>query len=104
MNRSAIVFVTVFLLMVVGKSVEAGDAAAGKAKAATCGGCHGANGVSQAPMYPNLAGQKQEYLAKAITAYKSGSRNDPSMKAMVSALSDEDIQNVAAYYAGLSCK
>ncbi len=85
-------------------SVLAGDAAAGKAKSAMCAGCHGSNGVSAAPNYPNLAGQKAQYLAKSIKDYKSGARNDPSMKAMVGALSDADIDNLAAYFAAQSCK
>jgi cytochrome c553 len=76
----------------------AGDAAAGKAKSMSCAGCHGATGVSQVPIYPNLAGQKEAYLVKAIKAYKNGDRADPTMKAMVAALSDADIDNLAAYY------
>ncbi|HIA08543.1 MAG TPA: cytochrome c [Chromatiaceae bacterium] len=89
------------ILSVMSGAVMAGDAAAGKGKAAMCAGCHGANGVSIAPMYPNLAGQKEAYLAKAINDYKSGARNDPTMKAMVGSLSDADIANLAAYFAEL---
>ena len=76
----------------------AGDAAAGKAKAGACAGCHGANGVSAVPTYPNLAGQKETYLIKAIKDYKSGARADATMKAMVGGLSDADIANLAAFY------
>jgi len=79
----------------------AGDAAAGKAKSATCAGCHGANGISAVPTYPNLAGQKEAYLAKQITDYKSGARKNATMNAMVAGLTDADIANLAAYYAGL---
>ncbi|MCB1865109.1 MAG: c-type cytochrome [Chromatiales bacterium] len=82
-------------------SAFAGDAAAGKAKAAACAGCHGATGISAVPTYPNLAGQKEAYLVKAINDYKSGARSDATMKAMVGALSDADVANLAAYYAGL---
>jgi cytochrome c553 len=82
-------------------SVFAADAEAGKAKAASCGGCHGADGVSMVPTYPNLKGQKEAYLVKAMTDYKTGTRPDATMKAMVGALSDEDIANIAAHYAGL---
>lgn len=81
--------------------VIAGDTAAGKAKSATCAGCHGAAGMSAIPTYPNLAGQKEAYLAKQIKDFKSGARKDPSMNAMVAALTDADIANLAAYYAGL---
>ena len=49
----------------------AGDAAAGKAKAAMCAACHGANGISIAPMYPNLAGQKEAYLVKQLKDFKA---------------------------------
>jgi Cytochrome c553 len=77
----------------------AGDAAAGKVKAAQCAACHGAAGISPMGIYPNLAGQKEQYLVKQIKAFRDGERKDPSMKAMVSALSDADIANLAAYYA-----
>jgi len=79
----------------------AGDIAAGKAKAATCGACHGAAGISAVPMYPNLAGQKEQYLVKQMKDFKSGARKDPVMGAMAMPLSDADIANLAAYYASL---
>ena len=82
-------------------AIAGGDAVAGKAKSATCAGCHGAAGISAIPMYPNLAGQKETYLAKQIKDFKSGARKDPTMNAMVAALSDADVANIAAYYAGL---
>ena len=105
MKNTAIMSAITLLMLSIGTSAQAGgDAAAGKAKAATCAGCHGATGISQMPLYPNLAGQKQDYLAKSITAYKDGTRNDPTMKAMVSALSDADIQNLSAYFSSLGCK
>ena len=78
-----------------------GDAAAGKAKAATCAGCHGAAGISAIPTYPNLAGQKEAYLAAQMTAFKDGSRKNATMNAMAAPLSDADIANLAAYYASL---
>lgn len=79
----------------------AADAAAGKAKSATCNACHGANGISAMPIYPNLAGQKEAYLVKQMKAFKDGSRKDPTMNAMAKPLSDADIANLAAYYAGM---
>jgi cytochrome c553 len=81
--------------------VFAGDAAAGKGKSMVCAACHGAEGVSAIPIYPNLAGQKEAYLAKQLKAFKSGTRDDPTMKGMSAALSDEDIADLAAYYASL---
>jgi cytochrome c553 len=79
----------------------AGDAAAGKGKSMMCAACHGAAGISAVPMYPNLAGQKAMYLTKQLKDFKSGKRNDPTMKGMVAALSDADMANLAAYYASL---
>ena len=82
-------------------SASAADIEAGKAKAASCAGCHGADGIAVNPAYPNLAGQNAQYLVAAIKAYKDGTRNNPVMGALVKALSDEDIENIAAYYQSL---
>jgi cytochrome c553 len=79
----------------------AADAEAGKAKSATCVACHGANGVSNNDLWPNLAGQKAGYLAKQMRDFRDGKRNDPLMSAMAKPLSDADIDNLAAYYASL---
>ncbi len=81
--------------------VFAGDAAAGKTKAGICAACHGPTGISAIPMYPNLAGQKEAYLAKQLKDFKSGARKDPVMAPMAMGLSDEDVANIAAYYAGM---
>ena len=80
-------------------SATAGDAAAGKAKAAMCAACHGANGISMIEAYPNLAGQKEAYLVKQLKAFKNGTRKDPVMAPMAMPLSDADMENLAAYYA-----
>ena len=82
-------------------AIAGGDAAAGKAKAASCAGCHGAQGISAMPLYPNLAGQKEAYLVKQLKAFKDKSRKDPTMNAMVAPLSDADMANIAAFYAGM---
>lgn len=79
----------------------AGDAEAGKAKSATCAGCHGPQGISKMPISPNLAGQKEAYFVKTMKDYRDGKRNDPMMGPAVNGLSDEDFANLAAYYAGL---
>ena len=79
----------------------AGDAAAGKAKSATCVACHGANGISTNDLWPNLAGQKEGYLVKQIKAFRDGQRSDPMMAPMVASLSDADIEDLAAYFASL---
>ncbi|TKB45576.1 c-type cytochrome [Thalassotalea mangrovi] len=79
----------------------AADIEAGKAKAAVCAACHGANGISAVPMYPNLAGQKEAYIAKQLKDFKAGTRKDPVMAPMAMPLTDEDIANLAAYFASL---
>jgi cytochrome c553 len=81
----------------------AGDAAAGKTKAAGCAGCHGANGEGVKPN-PPLAGKSEAELVQALKDYKSGKRVNPIMKAMATPLSDSDMANVAAYYASLKAK
>lgn len=83
-------------------SAMAGDVAAGKAKAAMCAGCHGAEGIATIPQYPNLAGQNAAYLVEAMKAYKNKKRSGgqaPMMYGMTAALSDADIENLAAFYA-----
>ena len=90
-----------FLLSTLACASFAGDAAAGKAKSVTCAGCHGANGISNNPMWPNLAGQKQAYLASALQMYRDGRRKNAMMSAMAKNLTDADIANLAAYYTSL---
>jgi cytochrome c553 len=81
-----------------------GDAVAGKTIAAACAGCHGAAGVGGNVSGPSLAGQKAAYLADALKSYKTGGRADPVMTAMVKDLGDSDLENLAAYFAGSTCK
>lgn len=80
-------------------ALAAGDAAAGQAKSAMCGACHGADGNSASADFPKLAGQNAGYLYKQLAEFKSGARVNPTMQGMVAALSDEDMQNLAAYFA-----
>jgi cytochrome c553 len=80
------------------------DIVAGKKVSATCAGCHGAEGVSATAMFPNIACQKQPYLAGALTDFQSGKRVNPVMGGIAKGLSAADIQNVAAYFSGISCK
>ncbi len=86
------------------KVAQAGSAAAGKANAESCASCHGSSGTSSNPVWPNLAGQQQAYLVNALKAYKTGTRQDPMMTGLAKGLSGTDINNLAAYYARLSCK
>ena len=101
MKKLVSVITLAVLLGVSGIVLAAGDAAAGKAKAATCAGCHGANGISNNPMWPNLKGQKEGYLIKQLKAFRDGTRTDPMMSPMAKPLTDADIDNVAAYYSSL---
>lgn len=78
-----------------------GDIAAGKEKAVVCQACHGADGNAVDPQYPRLAGQYRDYIARALHEYKSGGRKNPIMAGFATPLSDEDIQNLAAYFASL---
>ena len=78
---------------------HAGDAAAGKTKAVVCSACHGIDGNSINPLWPNLAGQHAAYLAKQMKAFRSGERKDPVMAPMATPLSDADIDDLAAFYA-----
>ena len=96
------VFILLILLLFTVPSY-AGDAEAGKAKSVTCAACHGGAGISPTGTWPNLAGQKEEYLVAQITAFRDGARENAQMAPMVSGLSDEDIANLAAYYSSLSC-
>ena len=70
----------------------------------TCSACHGATGQSIAPIYPNLAGQGQRYLATQMQDIKSNKRVVPEMTAFVSNLTDAEIQGLAAFYAGQTAK
>lgn len=79
--------------------VMAADIAAGEKKAAVCLACHGKDGHAAIKTYPNLAGQNPEYLVVALKGYRDGSRLDPIMVPMAKALSDTDMENIAAYFA-----
>lgn len=96
-----VLMVLAMLALFISVDSMAADAAAGKAKAAQCAACHGANGISPMGLYPNLAGQKEQYTVKQINDFRSGARKDPTMQAMVAALTDDDIANLAAYYASI---
>jgi cytochrome c553 len=79
----------------------AADMAAAKAKAGQCFVCHGPDGVAKVPDAPNLAGQNEGYLVKALKDYKSGKRENEMMNAMAKNLSDQDIALVAAYFSSI---
>lgn len=99
MKKLVIVILPIFLSSIAPQFLFAqGDAAAGQAKSALCATCHGADGNSQLSINPKLAGQNASYLVKQLMDYKSGARANPTMTAMVAALTDQDIHDIAAWY------
>lgn len=96
------VFAAIFSLsaaLVAAPAGAAGDAAAGKAKAAACASCHGADGNSANPEWPKLAGQHDKYLAKQLANFKAGDRKNAMMAPMAMGLSEQDMADIAAYFA-----
>ena len=83
------------------ESLVDGSAEAGKARALTCTACHGPEGNSASPMWPNIAGQNAPYLLAQLKAFKDGSRSDPLMSSQAMMLSDEDMANLAVYFESL---
>ena len=83
-----------------GPALAAGTAEAGQAKAVTCSACHGMDGNSLDPEWPSLAGQHENYLVKALQSFKSGTRQNVLMSSMAMPLTDQDMADLAAYFAG----
>ena len=79
-------------------ALASGDSIAGKAKSASCVACHGADGNSAIAVNPKLAGQHAQYIAKQLLQYKSGERVNAVMQGMAANLSDQDIEDIAAYF------
>jgi cytochrome c553 len=105
MAKTSVTMVVVFWLLAgVGGVHAAGDAETGKAKSATCVACHGADGNSINPEWPSLAGQVPEYLVKQLQDFKSGARQNAVMAGMAAPLSEQDMQDLAAYYANQTLK
>ena len=103
-NKKIMRLLLVSSMAVMSSSLLAGDIAAGKAKATVCAACHGANGIATIKTYPSLAGQNSAYLVSALKAYKTKQRSGGMasvMQAQAAALSDVDMQNLAAYYESL---
>ncbi len=103
----AVVSATVLACVGSGNLIAAGDAGAGAGKAAVCAGCHGVDGNSVVPLYPKIAGQHAIYLASSLKAYQSQERkggNAALMYALVANLSDQDIADLAAYFAAQTPK
>ncbi len=82
-----------------GSAKDNDQIARGKEKATVCAACHGATGISALPNWPILAGQHEDYLRQALSQYKLGTRTDPVMAGQVTALTEDDIKDLAAYFA-----
>jgi len=96
--------ITAFLLgvsLVLGaNTVSAGDPERGENKAGTCAGCHGSGGHSNNPsMFPSIAGMEEDKMIELLTAYREGELQDSMMNGQAANLSDQDIRDLAAYYA-----
>ena len=89
------------LLLAGGNAGHAGDVKAGAAKAMMCQACHGLDGLSKGPDSPNIAGQIEPYLVVQLQAFKTGVRKNDAMSAVTPALSDKDIEDLAAYFSAI---
>lgn len=98
MRKLPVIAATCALLGFMTTALAAGDAAAGKQKAAACVACHGADGNSANGEWPKLAGQNVKYLVKQLHEFKAGDRANPIMSGMAAPLSDQDMVDLAAYY------
>jgi cytochrome c553 len=80
----------------------AGNPSLGQQKSTVCATCHGATGIAVQPIYPNLAGQHEDYLVMSLKAFRDGGRENAIMSGFATALSDKDIEDLAAWYASQS--
>ncbi|MDG2107122.1 MAG: c-type cytochrome [Woeseiaceae bacterium] len=98
----AIVSLVLMSATIQAESLIEGTINAGKQRAVTCVACHGPEGNSSIPMWPNIAGQNAPYILSQLQAYKDGSRRNPLMSSQAMMLSDTDMANLAVYYESLS--
>ena len=92
----------VFMALCSGTLLANGTPEAGMAKSATCEACHGKDGRGIDPSYPVLAGQYESYLIKALSDYRAGRRTNPIMAGMAAPLTNQDIEDLASWYASMS--
>ncbi|WP_249167160.1 cytochrome c [Bradyrhizobium sp. JYMT SZCCT0428] len=92
------------LLVAGGRPSHAGDVKAGSAKAMMCQACHGLDGLSKTPDAPNIAGQIEPYLVAQLQAFKIGLRKNDAMSVVTPPLSDQDIEDLAAYFSAIEIK
>ncbi len=92
------IMLSVALMIGFGSAHAAGSIEAGSTKAKACQVCHGRGGHSTKETYPVLAGQHAAYIRKQLHAFRAGTRKDPIMNSMAAPLSDQDIEDVAAFF------
>ena len=105
--KNRFVFAAIFSLsaaLAAAPVAAAGNAAAGKAKSASCAGCHGMDGNSANGDWPKLAGQHEKYLAKQLKEFKAGDRKNAMMSGQVAGLSEQDMEDLAAFFASQTLK
>jgi cytochrome c553 len=98
MMKTRILFAAALLAASSVAAAASGDASVGKKKSAPCAACHGENGVSVSPEFPNLAGQYPDYIEAALRQYQNGRRKNPIMQQQVKDLKAKDILDLAAYF------
>jgi cytochrome c553 len=96
--KSTVLLSTMCMLLAHASMGAEGSADDGQSKSTPCVACHGVNGNSSNPVWPNLAGQHPQYIAKQLQAFKAGERQDPLMSPMAAPLSEDDMADLAAYY------
>jgi cytochrome c553 len=99
--RNALIGPTLAAAIACGSSAHAADVAAGKAKAELCVACHGEGGISQIENIPSLAAQPDLFIQWQLVFFRAGARKDEQMQPIVEQLNNEDIRNLAAYFASL---
>ena len=98
MKKSFLSIICLLLTLTANQSLAAGDAAAGESKVAMCAACHGNDGNSMVAAFPKLAGLGEKYITAQLRQVKSGERVIVEMTGMLDASSDQDLQDMAAYY------
>jgi cytochrome c553 len=98
-KKIPVALVALIAVLVSDSAFSAGDPAAGQIKIGLCAACHGETGVSNQDVWPSLAAQKPDYIVKQLKAFKSDERTNKVMNAVAKYLSDDDMNNLAAYFA-----
>lgn len=101
MNTTVVAVLAAGVIAAAASNAVAGDVAAGRQKARQCQTCHGLDGMAKLPEAPNLAGQSEVYLVKALKDFHSGARRNDMMSLVIANLQDADIADLAAYYAAI---